>query len=402
MEIIDSNKFQNLKKFNDYQNMLRKKKKKNKVRKLFNILKYFKKKLFKLVFKPKNYYSANLIEFIGEIDEFFLKETFIGAKKIVEIKELEEIFCLIELKNGDIITGSNDSKIKIWDLKSKTCLSLLGHDDRVYSIIELNNGDVISGSKDKTIRVWNMKTRMCTSKLKEQKAPIMCLIQLKNGHIASGCETGRIFIWDIEKKICIAKLHTNRSTPKNSYLLQAKTGELISVSFNNKISVWNMNTNTCSAEFETKWIKSFIKSKNGLLLVATNGGTIGKIDVLDVKTKSSSVAIIGPTFTCLLELKEGNLMTGSMDGSLKIFKIENFSCIVTLTGHEGNINCLTQLKNNQVLSGSTDSTVKLWDIRSQMCIGTFNQNCSIHQIKELKHGEIITRSKDNIIRVWKR
>jgi hypothetical protein len=43
--------------------------------------------------------------------------------------------------------------------------------------------------------------------------------------------------------------------------------------------------NTCSAEFETKWIKSFIQSKNGLLLVATNGGAIGKIDVFYVKLR---------------------------------------------------------------------------------------------------------------------
>ena len=66
------------------------------------------------------------------------------------------LMALVELQNGDVISGSADTTIKVWDMKTRTCIATLtGHTNWVWTLVELQNGDVISGSGDNTIKVWS-------------------------------------------------------------------------------------------------------------------------------------------------------------------------------------------------------------------------------------------------------
>ena len=46
------------------------------------------------------------------------------------------------------------------------------------------------------------------------------------------------------------------------------------------------------------------------------------------------------------------------------------TCILTLTGHTSFVNCLLQLKNGDLVSGSADKTIKIWNIETRACIQT--------------------------------
>ena len=57
---------------------------------------------------------------------------------------------------------SMDATIKIWDLASGDCeLTLAGHGGFCRSVLQLANGDLLSGSDDRTIKVWNTLTGEC-------------------------------------------------------------------------------------------------------------------------------------------------------------------------------------------------------------------------------------------------
>ena len=67
-----------------------------------------------------------------------------------------EIYCLLEMLDGRIASGSADSTLKIWDLKNKTCLqTLLGQKNSILCLGQLNDGKLISGNEDKSIYIWN-------------------------------------------------------------------------------------------------------------------------------------------------------------------------------------------------------------------------------------------------------
>ena len=54
------------------------------------------------------------------------------------------------------LSGSKDSTLKVWDLKTKKLMyDLPGHSDEIYAVDWSPDGEkVISGGKDKLIKIW--------------------------------------------------------------------------------------------------------------------------------------------------------------------------------------------------------------------------------------------------------
>ncbi len=62
--------------------------------------------------------------------------------------------CLIQLRNRNLVSGSVDKTIKIWDIETCECIqTLTGHNDWINDLKELKNGNIISGSND--IKICN-------------------------------------------------------------------------------------------------------------------------------------------------------------------------------------------------------------------------------------------------------
>ena len=65
------------------------------------------------------------------------------------------IFKLVVVQNGDLVSVSGVF-IKIWDVNSGTVKRYLtGHTNYVRALAVLQNGDLVSGSDDSTINIWN-------------------------------------------------------------------------------------------------------------------------------------------------------------------------------------------------------------------------------------------------------
>jgi WD40 repeat protein len=55
---------------------------------------------------------------------------------------------LIQLRNRNLVSGSVDKTIKIWDIETCECIqTLTGHNDWINDLKELENGNIISESK---------------------------------------------------------------------------------------------------------------------------------------------------------------------------------------------------------------------------------------------------------------
>merc|ERR1711865_498264 len=56
--------------------------------------------------------------------------------------------------SGHLVSGSDDSTIKVWDPSTWICQQTLqGHTDLVMALAECS-GQLVSGSADRTIKVW--------------------------------------------------------------------------------------------------------------------------------------------------------------------------------------------------------------------------------------------------------
>jgi WD40 repeat protein len=65
---------------------------------------------------------------------------------------------------------------------------------------------------------------------------------------------------------------------------------------------------------------------------------------------------------CALEADKQRLYSGSVDRSVCVWDLRDWSCLQVLVGHSKSVFVLKAL-GNWLLSGSDDGSIKVWDIR---------------------------------------
>jgi hypothetical protein len=74
------------------------------------------------------------------------------------------VLSLIELKNGEVISGGEDGTLRRWR-EGKAVgdgKPIATGQGRVLSLIELKNGELISGGQDGTLRRWALRPVVAT------------------------------------------------------------------------------------------------------------------------------------------------------------------------------------------------------------------------------------------------
>ena len=97
------------------------------------------------------------------------------------------------------------------------------------------------------------------------------------------------------------------------------------------------------------------------------------------------------------------VVSGSKEGSIKLWDIHKQRSIKTFTGHTNSVTsvCFSPDGKN-ILSGSLDATIKLWDIETGRCVRTFEAHKSfVNSVCFSKDGKfVISGSSDGTIRFW--
>ncbi len=72
-----------------------------------------------------------------------------------------QVRSLANIKNGYLVSGSDDKTIKIWDHLTGTLINTLIGDTtwgQTYIVKILSNNDIASGANDRKVRIWNSST----------------------------------------------------------------------------------------------------------------------------------------------------------------------------------------------------------------------------------------------------
>jgi WD40 repeat protein len=113
----------------------------------------------------------------------------------------QTLHALTVLQNGDLVSGSWDSTIKIWNPIDGTLKRTLnGHTRIVHSLAQLQTGDLASSSDDSTIKIWNLIDGTLKKTLNGHTSSVRALTVLQNGDLASGSDDKTIKIWSPKSK----------------------------------------------------------------------------------------------------------------------------------------------------------------------------------------------------------
>ena len=100
-------------------------------------------------------------------------------------------------------------------------------------------------------------------------------------------------------------------------------------------------------------------------------------------------------------LLDGNLASGSVDKSIKIWDLPSGQCIQTLKGHTRSVCSVCALPDGNLASGSSDNSIKIWDLPSGQCIQTLNGHTRpVWSVCALPGGSLASGSVDKSIKIW--
>eukprot|EP00440_Ansanella_granifera_P040593 gb/GFBE01044027.1/.p1 GENE.gb/GFBE01044027.1/~~gb/GFBE01044027.1/.p1 ORF type:complete len:548 (+),score=72.37 gb/GFBE01044027.1/:1-1644(+) len=97
------------------------------------------------------------------------------------------------------------------------------------------------------------------------------------------------------------------------------------------------------------------------------------------------------------------LFTGSQDGSIMIWDLNNLQYIGTLPGHRGFVKCLHSSYAKKVLcSGSQDRTIRVWSLESFSTVKTlYGHTGGVNTVLILEGPDVlVSGAEDRSVRVW--
>jgi WD40 repeat protein len=66
--------------------------------------------------------------------------------------------------------------------------------------------------------------------------------------------------------------------------------------------------------------------------------------------------------TSAIQLDDGNVLIGDLDGCLKVYEVKYFKCIFTRKIHERGIFSILQLNDKRIVTTSFDQSVLVWKL----------------------------------------
>ena len=98
------------------------------------------------------------------------------ACRVTMVGHTDTVRCVqMEQARDRVISGSYDTTLKVWELRTGLCVKTLrGHTAPVLAI-QAQGDRLVSGSGDKTIRIWRVDTGYCEASLSGHNDAVTCL-----------------------------------------------------------------------------------------------------------------------------------------------------------------------------------------------------------------------------------
>ncbi|KAK5113842.1 hypothetical protein LTR62_003226 [Meristemomyces frigidus] len=308
------------------------------------------------------------------------------------------VTCLL-FDSDKILTGSDDTKICVYDTKTGALKSKLeGHEGGVWALQYVGD-TLVSGSTDRSVRVWDIKQGKCLQVFQGHTSTVRCLVILQptqvdvdaDGRpimmpteplIITGSRDSTLRVWKLPKlgdpKVSHAAPQSNERD--NPYFLRCLSGHhnsvraiaahgdtLVSGSYDCTVRVWKISNGDLIHRLQGHTQKVYSVVLDHARDRCISGSMDNLVKVWDIQTGTCLFNLEGHTsLVGLLDLSHDRLVSAAADSTLRIWDPDTGACKATLSAHTGAITCF-QHDGQKVISGS-DRTLKMWNVRTGDCV----------------------------------
>ena len=296
-----------------------------------------------------------------------------------------------------LITGSADASLKVWDIKTGKMLhSLHGHSKQI-STIRTFEKFLFSGSFDGLVKMWNMATGELLHTFSEHQSEITSITLTDDGtYLAIGDQLGHISLWNVSTKEKLYSVLAHDDAITNLYF-DSDSSQLMSSSDDATITFWKDGTKVHSFSDHSSGIFAMIQHDN--LLVS--GDYDGNIYIYDNKKLIHTISTGEDSITNLLSLEPNLFASGNAAGKVDLWNNQG-ERVDSFFGHLDYIIDMESFQSKPyIVSGDKERFLQIWE---------FSSGKTIHQLKGhkdyildvtvTKSDDVITAGKDNQGIIW--
>lgn len=329
------------------------------------------------------------------------------------------------------LTTSTDKTIRLWDTSIKmagkrrkhcvrtfcghldavTCVTLLekteGYEAMHPDQVDLDardeehdhNAFFVTGCRSGNAKLWNLVGDCIRSYYlpSEGTNGITSITVVKMGvTFVCGHENGTARLWETWLGICIGE-YKGHSQPVTS--LSSLHDEIVFLtgSEDGTIKLWDTNT-------ATKRLSDYYPAaaqSRGLPPNPRHHRAENAL-VKEMVCKQSFLGHSGAVLALACVLRGHAFVSGSADGTARLWSIRSKLWLRIFMGHHGPIRSIASLDHVTFLTGSDDTTVKLWNALSGTCLRTYEGHTD--QVTGVSVSEddmtFMTSSADCTVKVW--
>lgn len=263
-----------------------------------------------------------------------------------------------------VLSTSLDGTVRVWDaVRGRSLRALRHHTSCVNDVCSLGDGRAVTVSDDMTARVVEVSDGTVAATLLHDVC-VMCVSASPDGRFfLTGCRHGHIRRWDAHD---------------GSY---------------RETHVYRGHATSIDHLDDDRFVAGHIDSKDvRLWSVQQPGGPI-----LVCKGHSGGVCAVAR-----LDRDGHDFLTGSSDGSVKLWSAGNGRCLKTFKGHTSDVRGVARVDDSRFVSTSHDGTARLWDTFNACCLFTYDRHEGDVRGAVFLPAQmtVATVSHDKTLRVW--
>lgn len=329
---------------------------------------------------------------------------YIEKDKTTEKEKVYWVYSVAFGPDGKTVAASyRDHSIRVWDLASKKESQTLrgpakdakGLAD--YKSVIFAGGNVYVGTgkwntekkaREGEIRVWDAKSGKLGQPLSGHTQTVEGLALSKDGKmLASASEDNTVLVWDLAggKSKQTIKGHTDFVT-NVSFSPDGK--QLVTTSKDKTVRVWDIDG--------AKEVASFKVER--------------EVEQKDAKGKVTKTKELGREFTGAVFTKDGkNIITGNLDGVIKIYDVAGKKEVKELKAHEGVWAIALSPDGSKVATGGWDGTIKIWNAADGADLRTIKAHAdtakgvgaNVTSVAFSPDGQwLVSGGIDGVVKIW--
>jgi WD40 repeat protein len=312
-----------------------------------------------------------------------------------------------------VVTGTWNGLLRVWNMDDfEEIAELSGHEGDIMSLaISSDGSQIVSGSRDWTMRVWDGRTFEEIGLCEHEHVVRSVAFSPDSSLIASGSDDCTVCIWNARSLEKVTGLAGHEGLITSVAFFPDGT-RIASASSDRTLRMWDARTYEslpglqCSGSVDTIAISS---DSTRLALGNYTSGAEGILRVFDIVTLSEEAHVnISPGFAppWVIAFSPGDdfIASGTACGAIQLWNASNLSNIATISGHHAQVTSIAfSSDGSQIVSGSEDGTVRIRTIASpeEQLAPIPGHDARVSQVVFSSDGSrLVSSSDDKTVRIW--